>query len=101
MHHSHDTDNADEGEQRDRHDRQVQARLGLLADSIKVRLSRHFDVGPVARPALDCSRGGGRVDAVEERRRDDGGDDADEGRAEGEEGVDRGVVAELEGWSVD
>lgn len=98
MHDRHDANHTNDGEQRDCHDGQEQRRLGLLADAVEVRLGRHVDVGPVAGPAVDCSRDGGAVDAVEEGGCDDGGDDADEGRAEGEEGVEGGVVADLGGW---
>ena len=62
---------------------------------MEVWLGRHFDVGPVAGPALDCGCDIGGVDAVEEGGCDDGGDEAGEGGEEGEEGVEGGVVAEL------
>ena len=60
-----------------------------------MRTLGHGDVAPAARPAEDGLGGLGGVDAVEQRHADEGGDEADEGRGEGEGCVDGNAVADL------
>lgn len=85
----------DEGLDGDEQDGQVQARIALLAQRAELRPLGHGDRLPPAGPAEQRVFSLGCVDGVEEDHGDDGRNQADEGRCEGEGCVHCDFAAEL------